>query len=231
MNIQFFVCFHNRIYHENYHFEEKDKKYITFYGVRERQTVDRVIYENELAVYNPHLQKQTYNEGSCLYHVFHNNLYQKYDYVGFAQYDMTFYPNVFRDIERTLETQPKTIFYIGFFEWAFKGGQSLICHDYDHLTGGLKSYNRFFNTNFVEKDLIRNKMIICNTFLIPKDLFAKMMSWMNFYFINNISPVMCDQRNQLDFNPGHMIEALTSMFLSLEIPNGYTYHPLQLTHK
>ena len=41
------------------------------------------------------------------------------------------------------------------------------------------------------------------------------MSWLEHFFINDIPSLMHDE-DGCDFNPGHMIEGLISMFLSLE---------------
>jgi hypothetical protein len=72
-------------------------------------------------------------------------------------------------------------------------------------------------------------MIVCNTFLIPKKMYEKMMSWLINYFKDDIN-VMYVSNDGGKFNPGHMIEALTSMFLSLEINEGAVYEKLDLTH-
>lgn len=228
MNIQFFICFHKKIHHEIYKVTEEEKKYITLYGVREKDPLNltNIIYEYELAQYNPTLQKNHYKEGSSIYHVYLNKLYTQYDYVGFGQYDMIFPESTFKSIEKNLSEH--TIFYIDFFRWAFVGGQTAITTDYYNVEGGLKNYNRFFKTNYTEEDLIRNRMIVCNTFLIPKKMFEKMMSWLIFYFVDDIHHCMYDTtNNNKPFSPGHMIEALTGMFLALE---GARYVKLDIEH-
>ena len=272
MKIQFFVCFHKKIFHEVYFITPEEKeKYLTFYGVKEKDLSENknIIYEYELKNYNPMLQKKKYNEGSCIYHVYANNLHSNYDYVGFCQYDMFFDVNTFKDIEtkiycntcedalvntcedalvnmcedalvntcedalvNTCEdalVNKKTIFYLDFFKWAFLGGQTCIIQDYYNIPAGLNNYNNFFNTNYTINDLLNNKMIICNTFLIPKKMYEKMMSWLNPYFTDDINiRNFCNKG--YDFNPGHMIEALTSMFLALEINEGASYEKLNLLH-
>jgi len=39
-----------------------------------------------------------------------------------------------------------------------------------------------------------------------------------------------DEVNKNQFNPGHMIESLTGMFLSLEVAQGGVYHRLPVVH-
>ena len=56
-----------------------------------------------------------------------------------------------------------------------------------------------------------------------------MMSWLLHYFNDDIHKInTCN--NGYPFDPGHMIEALTSMFLSLEISEGAVYEKMELTH-
>ena len=230
MNLQIFIVFHDKIFEEIYNITDNEKKYIKFYGVKNRYNSNSfsIIYENELNLYNPILQDKRYNEGSCIYHVYINNLYSQYDYIGFAQYDMKFNFNVFNEINKLIS--PNTIFCIGFFDKAFLGGQTSIIRDYKLVEAGLKNYNNHFNTNYVESDLINNKMIIANTFIIHKRMYKKMMNWLIEYFINDIDINMHDTTNNCDFNPGHLIEALTGLFLSLEVAQGAKYELLDLTH-
>lgn len=232
MNIQFFVCFHKKIFHNIYKISSiENEKYITFYGVKDKDLGQNknIIYEYELMHYNDILQKKNYNEGSCIYHIYKNNLYNKYDYIGFCQYDMIFEDSFFKNIEYKVLNNSNTIFYLDFFQWAFLGGQTTIIKDYYNIPSALNNYNNFFNKKYTTENLITNKMIICNTFLIPKKMYEKMMSWLINYFKDDIDILyVSDDGN--NFNPGHMIEALTSMFLSLEINEGAVYEKLNLTH-
>jgi hypothetical protein len=229
MNIQFFICFHKKLYDIYNITTDEKEKYLTFYGVKNKDTLQKnIVYEYELPHYNSVLQQHTYNEGSCIYHVYKNKLYTKYDYVGFCQYDMIFPETIFSHIESTISNNNNTIFYLDFFGWAFLGGQTTITHNYPNSMAGLQSYNLFFNKTYTTDDLIRNKMNVCNTFLIPKKMYEKMMSWLLQYFRDDIFINKCN--NGHTFDPGHMIEALTSMFLALEINEGAVYEKLQLQH-
>jgi hypothetical protein len=234
MNLQFFVCFHKKIFHEIYKISTTEKKkYLTYYGVKDKETNTpdsaNIIYEYELTNYNPVIQANVYNEGSCLYHVYTNNLYAKYDYIGFCQYDMIFHENVFKKIETTISKTDNIIYYLDFFPWAFLGGQTTIIKDYHHIPAGLKNYNAFFNKNYTAEQLVLNKMIICNTFLIPRKTYQKMMSWLIQYFRDDIRLKNTCESGYV-FDPGHMIEALTSMFLALEINEGGRYEKLEIEH-
>jgi len=230
MSLQFFVCFHQKIFPEIYKISSKEnKKYLTYYGVKNKDVSlnKNVIYEYELTHYNHKLQENKYNEGSCIYHIYKNDLHIKYDYIGFCQYDMIFPQSFFKNIKHKLSQN--TIFYLDFFQWAFLGGQIIIITNYDDLPAGLDNYNKFFGTNHKPDVLLKNKMITCNTFLIPTKMYVKMMSWLIQYYKDNINiQFIC--ANQHKFNPGHIIEALTSMFLALEICEGAVYEKLYLKH-
>jgi len=233
MNIRFFCVFHKSVHKQIYLCSpEETKRYITYYGVHQKDaTIENSVYEYELPKYNPAFQNLKYNEGSCIYHVYENQLYNPYDYIGFCQYDMVFNPNVFRNIETRIGQYPNTIFYMDFFEWAFIGGQKTIIRDFPNVPSGLKSYNAFFGREYTEQTLKRNRMMICNTFLIPKQIYIKLMSWLSQYFREDINRCMVDTECDCDFDPGHMIEALTGMFLALEISEGATYCKLDIEHK
>jgi len=229
MNLQIFVCFHKKIFSDYYQISHSEKqKYITFYGVLDKDSEinTNVIYEYDLIDYNPILQQKKYNEASCIYHVYKNNLHN-YDYIGFCQYDVTFPPDIFQNIKQKILNNTNTIFHINFFQWQFFGGQTTIIKDYHNIPAGLQSYNNFFNTNYTANDLVTNKMISNNTFIIPKKMYEKMMSWLINYFKDDID-IIYMINDGCHFNPGHMIEALTGMFLALEINEGALYEKINL---
>lgn len=231
LNMKVFVVFHKEFFPGIYYINDKDKKYLTFYGVKEEQeTTMDIIYEKDLPLYEPIWQKLQYNEASALYHIYKNGLHHNYDFIGLFQYDMKVFSNCFPLIEETFKYNCRTIFYLDFFQWAFLGGQTAITTDYSKFKGGLKNYNEFFNTNFTEEHLVAFKMPISNTFVVHVSIFEKMMKWMTQYYIEDIDTLMHDPVKGHCFNPGHMIEALTSMFLSLEVMQGAEYKKLSLHH-
>jgi len=230
LNMKVFVVFHKEFFPGIYYMNEEYKKYLTFYGVKEHQeTTEDIIYEKELPLYEPIWQELKYNEGSALYHVYKNGLHLPYDFIGFFQYDMKVFSNCFPIMEETFKYNCRTIFYLDFFPWAFLGGQTTITTNYPHIEAGLKNYNKFFNTDYTEQQLIDFKMPISNTFVVHKTIFEKLMDWMSQYYIEGIDTWMTDEKGH-GFNPGHMIEALTSMFLCLEVIQGAEYRKLSVHH-
>lgn len=230
LNMKIFVVFHKEFFPGIYYINPEHRKYLTFYGVKEEQeTTEDIIYEKDLPIYEPIWQQLRYNEGSALYHIYKNGLYKPYDFVGFFQYDMKVFSNCFSIMEDTFKYNCRTIFYLDFFPWAFLGGQTAITIDYPHFEAGLKNYNNFFNTNYTAIQLVHFKMPISNTFVVHVTIFEKLMNWMSQYYIEGIDTWMNDNTGR-GFNPGHMIEALTSMFLSIEVMQGAEFRRLNIHH-
>ena len=189
-----------------------------------------VIYEYGFQIYNPRWQYLKYNEASALYHIYRNKLFEKYDFIGLFQYDMEVLPDCFKDMEQSFAENPNTIYIISFFRWFNIGGQVVIHQDFPpHFESGLKTYNKFFNTDYTITEVYRNRTASNNTFVISKNMFQKMMSWLEIYFINDIPSPMYDD-DDCSFNPGHMIEGLISMFLPLEVYQGAEFKYLKVIH-
>ena len=188
-----------------------------------------VVYEYALDFYNPQLQKNWYNEGTALYHIYMNGLYKKTKYIGFCQYDM----KILHDTIPTIlsDTDDKNIYCYHYFPWWFLGGQKVIVQDLHIFKCGLKSYNDFFHTNFTEDVVIKNKMCIGNTFVISSALFEKMMSWMVQYYVNDkLENNIYESISNATYNAGNIIEALVGMFFALEIEQGCTYKHFKTVH-
>jgi hypothetical protein len=214
--------------------DEDEKRTLTLFGVKERRATGmRTVYENELPIYNSSFQKNHYQEGSAMYHVYANNLANGSDYVGFFHYDMKFGKDSINIAKNIAMRSPNTnyIFYIDFFAHAFIGGQTAIIADYPKLVGGLTSYNKYFGTSYSAEVLVTTQMIIADTFIVPTRLYEKLMAWMMAYFIDDIADSFYDQAQDLEFNASHIIEALTGMFLALEVVQGAVYHRLPVVHK
>lgn len=216
-----YIVFHKGVYTNSYGSTE-NKKYITLYGVRDViQTSMTVVYEREMMVYNPVLQRIDYREASALYHVFLNKLHLLHDLIGFSQYDMKF-GNWVDSIE------PDAINHIGLMpEWGFLGGQTVLIQNYPTSLAGLTHYNEFFSTQFTPMDLLRTRMIHGNTFVISSKRFEKMMSWLMHYFLVTCGPGV-DEATGIPFLPAHAIEGLTGMFLAIEVLRGAKYNRMDI---
>ena len=233
ISIKLFVVFHNLIFDELYtEVSEEDKQCITMYGVKNRQNSEfKTIYEADLPIYNPKLQADIYNEGSAFYHIYKNNLYSDCDYIGFGQYDMKIHSNTLTNIKNTLQNSSSPcIFVMDYFpdikETGFLGCHNIIKSDLNNVECALTTYNRLFNKNYTPDDVIHNRLIMCNTFVIHKKTFEKMMSWIINYYKDDINV----NRHSLIGNAGELPEALIGMFLSLEVLEGAKYHKFDVEH-
>jgi hypothetical protein len=231
--LNIYIVFHNKFFEEMYEeLDENEKKSITLYGVKNKQdTTLNIIYESELEIYNDNLQKNIYNESTCFYHVYMNKLYKNYDYIGFGQYDMKLHKNSINDIQHIINNDDSNnIFIMGFFpdlkEIGFQGAHTLIKQDLNTLKCGLDSYNEFFNKNYSLEQVINNRLILCNTFIIKTNIFEKMMSWLISYFVNDISTNL----HPLIGNAGSISEGLIGMFLSLELYEEGKYVQFNIEH-
>lgn len=254
--LNIYVVFHKCIYPEFYEdLSDFSKSLITFYGVHNTtsKTIGpntNIIYEYNLPLYKPELQQRIYNEGSALWHIYMNQLFCDSAYIGLFQYDMRLKEETIKHIISTIReheiihiTDSHLIF--GFF-FAEKnsvkhkhGSLQFIENWKSNNDGGLlKHYNAYFHKNYCYDDLLDLPIIMCNTFIISKYLFEKMMSWMNDYFSEEHmlkreqiiktylkNPGLFFYKTQIIdrvINPGHIIEIMTGLFLAFEIKEGAT---------
>lgn len=231
--LRLFVVFHKCAFDACYeNIADDHKKYITLYGVRDRveSQLYNTIYESDLAIHNSVLQTRKYNEGTALYHIYANELFRDCEYIGLFQYDMKFSNKTIPEILGKIRGDDNCIFYTHFFEKKpFLGGQTVITTDYANIIAGLVSYNNHFGTNFTCENIIDSGITINNTFIMHKDKFTKMMGWLNSYFVDNIDSKMTDKFG-CNFDPGHMIEALSGMFIALEIFQGSKAYKMDINH-
>lgn len=233
ISIKLFVVFHNLIFDELYTEMSKiDKDSVTLYGVKNRQDSKfKTVYEADLPIYNPKLQADVYNEGSAFYHIYKNNLYNDCDYIGFGQYDMKIHADTFSNIRSTINSSDRPcIFVMDYFPdikvSGFLGCHNLIKSDLNGLESGIKTYNRMFNKRYTAEDVIQNRLIMCNTFVIHRKTFEKLMSWLIQYYRDDINV----NRHPHIGNAGQIPEALIGMFLSLEVLEGAKYHKFNVEH-
>jgi hypothetical protein len=239
--IGMFLVFHNKYFEELYNeLNEDDLKKIIMYGVKNKQEsrILNVIYEQDFMIYNKELQSNFYNEGSGFWHLYKNKyLYADYDYIGFGQYDMKLFKNTFSDIINTINATESSKredlifvadgqFFPSIKETGFLGAHNTIHSTINGIPAGIATYNQHFGTNYTLIDVIENRLISCNTFFIHKNLFNKMMSWLEIYYIDNMRYYV----GPLIGNGGALIEALIGMFLSLEVHKGNKYIPFNIKH-
>jgi hypothetical protein len=196
MEIQFFIIFHKNIFDECYKNIPDDilYKYFTFFGVNkniEKKIVGenpinlskyKIINEWELPIYDSTFQERGYNENSALYHIYVNELYKNYKYIGFfqydmkfeenIQYDMKFEENIFEDniinfLQKNINETPKCFcdktYTFNYCEWDEPNTLNYIINDYENY------FNKSFSRN--------NRYPLFNTYIIPVETYKKIMGW------------------------------------------------------
>jgi hypothetical protein len=174
-DIQIFIVFHKNIFDCCYKNIPEDIlfKYFTFYAVNpnieKNYTQDKykIMNEWELPIYDKTFQERGYNENSALYHVYANNLHEKYKYIGFFQYDMVFNDNIIEFLQKNI-TQMPSIFYFdvqnfNFCKW----------NEPKTLNYIIKYYEYYFNKQFSKS----YEYPLYNSYIIPIETYEKIMKW------------------------------------------------------
>jgi hypothetical protein len=228
---------------------EDNKRNLVFYGVNEKcvhNTSITTLYEEDLNIYNPLLQKRRFNEGSCIYHVYKNNLFENASYIGFFQYDMKFSNDFFNIINNKINDNTKSYIFASFTALKdsvdkLDGSLQFMITPISKIGSALDSYNNFFGTSYTIENVKQNYFVMCNTYVIPVYLYKKMMTWLENFFDSDINQKELEEKYFKNpgyliegspeniINPGHLLEAFTAMFLSLELYQGMeiVYIPLE----
>jgi|UniRef100_A0A6C0CX56 GR25 family glycosyltransferase involved in LPS biosynthesis len=237
-SFQIYNVWHHKLFDECYkHMSIYDKSKITMYGVNEKyekiynkKANYNILMEYDLPIYDKGLQARNYCQTSALIHIYKNQLYKKYDYVGFIQYDMEIQEKFIENMENIIQSKKsdeillfslnpkkKTPFHL----FLQKHGKEKvldpvgIIEPYENSI--LQKYNDYFNTHFTANQVVNCKydffIPLLHTFLIPNYLFEKMMDWFDYFFewldknIYNITGM----------DPASFTERMISLFFCLEM--------------
>lgn len=250
--LSLFVVYHKLLYDNFYKtISEDNKKYITFYGVKDKveNTPLQIpsIFEYELPIFNKTLQENRFNESSAMYHIYENKLYQNVSYIGFAQYDMNIHDEALTAIKTQIINNRETpIIFAAFFAIEESkihqhGSLNLITKPISFFGSILDNYNRFFSKTYSKDNIMKSPWIMCNTFIIPVAMYEKYMLWLSSYFLHDINveelnKICCENYGYLDtreniINRGHLIEVCTAVFLAIEIIEGALIQSIDLDHE
>jgi hypothetical protein len=190
-----------------------------------------ILYEYKLPIYEPLWQEKGYCQTSCMMHLFLNDIPKKegLDYVGFCQYDMRLYSNTIQHIKDTTDQTKDPILFYNFCHSVptalnFQTGWNAIL---DH-------YNTYFQTSFTFEDILDKQMPLLHTFVMPTDMFYKMMKWMHTLLtqiefhhmhISNVSNAEFAERIHGLFLVLEMVQQPTMKMMDMKI-----YHEWPLYH-
>lgn len=233
-DVKVFVVFHSKLYDELYEeLDISDKKKVVMYGVNPKYNknynpIHTPMFEYDLPHYTSVFQDSGFDESSSLYHVYHNQLYNDCEYIGFAQYDMKFYKDTFSRIQNVRDSDPSSqhIFYLFGFDLKRQSIVGALRMFNCEKNNAITDYNQYFGTNFSLQDLKQSKVVIMNnTFVIPKQMYTKMMPWLLRYLKADLDLSHIESPRY-----GNVVEALTGMFLAFEVLQGAKLHNFHITH-
>lgn len=198
-----FVTFFKKLYDEHYTIDKTlDLNNFTFVKVNDEYEIEidgkldyDIFIEHDFRIYDPELQKKGYHENSVLYHLYKNEDYKKYNYIGFIEYDHVLSEDFCETIQTKLdETQDNLIFAFNKFTYAQLWDQGILLnpHRPKKQEGNAKSkwncvrvilndYNEFFGTKYTLEDLKKKGCFpICHAVLMPTKIFEKIMTFHTF---------------------------------------------------
>lgn len=149
-----------------------------------------IIFEDNLPVYDPHLQKATYMAPSIIYHAYKNNLHENLDYIGFLEYDIPLMPedptnsieSVTQKTREILSSKKNVILHYRHQhilrtyiqqEHINLNGQNAIVQIFD-------DYNQFWSTSFDYNDFLDSKVSGQQSFLADRETFRDIMQFISY---------------------------------------------------
>jgi hypothetical protein len=195
-----YVTFFKKLYDEHYTIDSSlNLNNFTFVKVNEEYDIELnntveydILFEHDFSIYNADLQKKGYHENSVLYHLYKNNTYKHYDYIGFIEYDHVLTDGFCDIIQKTLDkTKEDLIFSFQTFNFSQLWEQGILMNPYkpkrqegnprskwNCIKVILDDYNKFFDTRYTLKDLNqKNCFPICHAVLMPSNIFNKIMKF------------------------------------------------------
>lgn len=180
-----FVVCHEKIYPEYY--LESQLKNLVFINVRE----GKITEDERFTVINIHDLKHftslghQYAESEVIFNVYNNSeVYEDVDYVGFVHYDMDM---SMIDISDTLnETDASLILFQPYkFRQDYKLKMLMDYSQPDKWIGNgvgcyetiFNDYNKFYGKSHLTKNYNDEIIGLCSSFLVEKDIFHEMMSY------------------------------------------------------
>jgi len=237
MEIQIFIIFHKNIFDECYTNIPDDilYKYFTFFGVNqkiEKKIVGensnhsnkyKIMNEWELPIYDSTFQERGYNENSALYHIYMNELYKNYKYVGFFQYDMKFEENIIDFLQKNINETPK---YFGTEIYNFDFCSYYTWNEPNTLNYIIKDYENYFNKSFSKSKYYP----LVNSYIIPIETYKKVMGWI-IQLYDKLYPWCIEPPNRSHFGHiGGIYERIMAYAIGEEIPTFQDLIKLNIKH-
>jgi hypothetical protein len=238
--------------------DKDNKKIITKQGNQESNldALPGVTLEYNLPIHDPEIQRQGFMETSCFLHILSNQLASDADLIGVTQYDMRWtkkssrllrkintqsafdhWQSVIKDRTKKLLNPhyqtPQTVYAqvdgkVINNNGIFNPMASVSTFNWAYL---IESYNRYFHTNWLLKDLQGQPLTLWQTYLMPRELFISLAGWLKL-FIKEVAP----WANQPPYKThwgvlGGFSERAEALFIALQAKAGkIIVRPLYLEH-
>lgn len=246
--IEVYNIWHSKLYDELYQDVPSDELHnVVMFGVNDDYTKDytknryNVMFEYDLPVFNPNLQKHGYCQTTCMWHLWKNKEItykapgKAVDYIGFVQYDMKLEHDFFSGMRAEIakaQALGKDIIFHEQTEHILQSVQFASGLAMPYERSALQHYNQYFGTSYTTYDFLHNHRIqvvpLVHTFVISVARFEKMMGWIEKYieFLESIHPAYVSNRSQSE-----LLERCHGMFLALECAqNDVVLHPMRVKH-
>lgn len=218
------------VFHREFFLRDDNRNFI-FFGVNEayckkNEKGANVIYEYELEIYNPFLQKRGYMETSAYLHVYWNKLYKNNDMVGFSQYDMIHYNNYDNLNTDTIYLLPIGGYIVENGIWSHIMYSNII-----NLNFFIESYNKFFGKTYTMKELEGIPLSLLQTNIYPVKIYEKLCAWLEI-LVEEIYPWSNVPPYQTHFGSiGGYTERGLAIFNAFQIYEGCNYDFLTIKHE
>lgn len=234
MKIIIYNVWHHKLHSELINEVPEDQRHqLVLYGVNENIAKEipnledpnfkgfEILFEYKLPIYEPRWQARKYCQTTSMIHLYKNNIAidKNLDYIGWTQYDFKINGNIFSRIQNDILNNPnkKIIFHV------LTLPINNVLPNLNSWWGDvLTHYNEFFHKNFTWEEILQNPRIsqrvpMTHTFVIPVQMFQKMMSWMTVY-LEKIE----ETGYVYDISQAEYAERIHGLFLALECENDDT---------
>ncbi|MBN1764203.1 MAG: hypothetical protein JW860_03015 [Sedimentisphaerales bacterium] len=225
-----FVIFHHELFDENYtcdpSFDHRCYQFVkcneTFRPVYNSEFGYDVMYEHDFEFYDKTLQARSYYAPSVIYHVYKNRIHERFDYVGFMEYDLSLQCakaggplRITETIDHIInENDAIIVTYRNFHTFGHLAGQEDMPLAGDNWSRTMiRDYNEYFNTHF-DPDTFKDcpeKAATQQSFLADRHTFEHLMG-----FITHVIEDRLAERGDGRTRPCTFLERYFSIALQFE---------------
>ena len=192
MSLNIYIIYHKNLFEENTaEFTDEERKSL-FKWVAVNESIPKefpswiskgsMIKEYEMRTYSPLMQMSNFYQNSVFFHLYWNkDEYVHSDYVGFAQYDMSFSADHIRKISEVLKQNTDYSIVFGAYPYPIQTAFDILSPE-EWTNTLLIPYNLHYGTNHSIQDLTNIPIFLMHTFILPRHYFIYMMRFMDTWY-------------------------------------------------